>query len=85
MKIFHADDEPAFVERVRKLLEPHFEWVGSVGEGSAIVDAVIHLEPDIVLLDISMPGQSGLAAASELREALPRVKLIMVTVHGEDA
>jgi two-component system, NarL family, response regulator DesR len=63
-------------------LEPDIEVVAEVGRGDEIVDAVEHVQPDIALLDIEMPGGDGLAAAAELHRLTPRVRVIILTTFG---
>jgi DNA-binding NarL/FixJ family response regulator len=81
--ILLADDHPMIRDGLRKMLEPEFEVVGSVGDGRALVRAVIDLTPDLVLLDVGMPLLSGLDAAREIKKLAPRVKLIFLTVNCE--
>ncbi|MCF4138088.1 response regulator transcription factor [Streptomyces sp. Tue 6430] len=63
-------------------LEPDMEVVAQVGTGDAIVDAVLLHRPDIALLDIELPGMSGLDAAAELREQAPDCRVLILTTFG---
>ena len=83
IRVFHVDDHGTFSSRLRKVLEPHAEWVGSTEDGAAAMDLVAELSPEVVLLDISMPGKSGLELAREIRELLPEVKVIIVSMHAD--
>ncbi|MGV9555241.1 response regulator [Streptomyces sp. NPDC003401] len=63
-------------------LEPDIEVVAQVGTGDAIVDAVLLHRPDIALLDIELPGMSGLDAAAELRAQAPDCRVLILTTFG---
>jgi DNA-binding NarL/FixJ family response regulator len=68
---------------VAKLLEPHYEVVGCVEDGVALLKAADALKPDIVLLDIGMPFLNGLDAARELKKRMPHVKVIFLTMESD--
>lgn len=82
-RVLLADDHTFVLEGFKKLLEEHCELVGAVGDGRALVDAVVGLQPQVVILDISMPRLNGIEAAKKLKKLLPEVKLIFVTMHAE--
>jgi DNA-binding NarL/FixJ family response regulator len=82
-RVFLADDHTFVLEGFKKLLEEHCELVGAVEDGRALVDAVVGLQPQVVILDISMPRLNGIEAAKKLKKLLPEVKLIFVTMHTE--
>jgi len=63
-------------------LEPDLEVVGEVGSGDEVVPTATETQPDVALLDIEMPGLSGLDAAAALREALPSCKVLILTTFG---
>jgi two-component system, NarL family, response regulator DesR len=63
-------------------LEDDIEVVGQVADGTAIVPTVRELRPDVALLDIELPGRSGLDAAAELRTAVPGCKVLILTTFG---
>ncbi|MEN3306255.1 MAG: two-component system, NarL family, response regulator DesR, partial [Micromonosporaceae bacterium] len=63
-------------------LEPDIEVVAEVGTGTEVVPAALAAMPDIALLDIEMPGRSGLDAAAELRRALPSCRVLILTTFG---
>jgi DNA-binding NarL/FixJ family response regulator len=67
----------------KKLLEPQYEVVGTVGDGRALLKAASELKPDIVLVDIGMPLLNGLDAGRELKKLLPSVKLIYLTMNPD--
>jgi len=78
-----ADDHKILLEAFRKLLEPHFEVVAIVSDGHALLDVAPALKPDVILLDIAMPLLNGLEAARQLKNKLPAVKLIFLTMHED--
>ncbi|WP_205954887.1 LytR/AlgR family response regulator transcription factor [Pseudoxanthomonas winnipegensis] len=82
-----ADDEPLARERLRTLLaeQPGTEVVAEVGDGLAALQAVAELRPDLVLLDISMPGVDGLEAARHLAAFDPRPAVVFCTAYDAHA
>jgi DNA-binding NarL/FixJ family response regulator len=78
-----ADDHTMLVEAFRKLLEPHFEVVGSVADGRALLETAPQLKPDVIVVDIAMPLMNGLEAALRLKELMPAVKLIFLTMNED--
>ena len=80
-RILLADDHGPMIERVRALLQPRFDIVGDVVTGLDLVSEAGRLQPDIIVLDISMPGLTGIEAAHELRQARSGVILVFLTVH----
>lgn len=82
-RILIADDHPLVVESLRQLLEPTFSVVGTVGTGEELLAAAEALRPEVVLLDVNMPGMSGFAAARQLHLKLPHVKIVFLTMLAE--
>ena len=80
MRLLIADDEPPAIKRLEVLLTAlsQVTVVGSVSDGVQAVEAIERLRPDVVLLDIQMPGKSGMAVAADL-EPLTRPEIIFVT------
>jgi DNA-binding NarL/FixJ family response regulator len=76
-RILLADDSPAVLAGIRQLLVPEFEIVGSVSDGLALVSAAKTLRPDVMIVDVMMPGLSGLEAVKRLRK-LPRFNAIAI-------
>ncbi len=83
IRVLLADDHKIMLDRIARLLEPEFEVVGRVSDGQALLEAAARLEPDVLVLDISMPVLSGLQAAQELRKAGSHAKIVFLTVHEE--
>ena len=82
-RILLADDHTMISAGFQKLLEPHYEVVGSVADGRALLKAAAELNPDVVLLDVGMPLLNGLDAARALKKSMPRVKLIFLTMNTD--
>jgi DNA-binding NarL/FixJ family response regulator len=84
-RILIADDHTLVAEACRKLLEPDYEVVATVGDGRALVRAVVDLKPHLVIVDVAMPLLNGLDAGQQAKELLPSVKLIFLTMtHDAD-
>jgi DNA-binding NarL/FixJ family response regulator len=82
-RILLADDHAAMLGKIVRLLEGEFEIAGTVGNGLDLVEAASRLDPDVVVLDISMPGMDGIEAARRLKRAQCRAKLVFLTVHDD--
>ena len=82
-RLLLADDHPLVLESMKQLLEPEFSVVGTAQTGQQVLEEAEKLHPDIVLLDANMPGMSGFEAARRLKNLLPTVKIIFVTMLTE--
>jgi DNA-binding NarL/FixJ family response regulator len=71
------------LDGLRNLLERHYDLVGTVQDGHSVVNAARRLQPDLVLMDVAMPVLNGLQAGHRLREQLPSVKLLYVSMYGD--
>jgi DNA-binding NarL/FixJ family response regulator len=80
-RILLADDHTFVLEGFRRILEDHYELVGTTGDGQALLAAAKTTQPDIVILDISMPLLNGIAATAQLKKICPQAKVIIVTMH----
>lgn len=83
IRVLLADDHQAILARVRRELGEEFEIVGSAGNGQDAVDAVSSLDPDVLVIDISMPVLNGLDAALRLRATHCRAKVVFLTIHDD--
>jgi DNA-binding NarL/FixJ family response regulator len=83
IRILLADDHTMICDAFRKLLEPEYEVVGTVGDGRALLKAAEELKPDLVLLDVGMPLLNGLDAARQLKKQMPKLKLIFLTMNTD--
>ena len=84
IRVLIAEDQGMVREALATLigLEPDIEVVAQVARGDQVVAAARAAEPDVALLDIEMPGSSGLDAALELRSALPGCRVLILTTFG---
>jgi DNA-binding NarL/FixJ family response regulator len=83
LRVLLADDHEMLLERVRFILSKDFEVVGTVGNGREAVAEVRRLNPDVLVIDISMPILDGLQAASQLHSGSCRTKIVFLTVHED--
>ena len=79
-RVILADDHSMLLDALERLLEGKCEIVGTVTDGRELVREALRLKPDIVVADIFMPQLNGLEAGRSLREKLPGVKLIFLTI-----
>jgi DNA-binding NarL/FixJ family response regulator len=85
MRIVLADDHALFRDGVSSLLEAWgHQVVGSAADGRAAVDLVLRLLPDLVLMDVRMPGMSGVEATREVALARPEMPIVMLTVSEDE-
>ncbi|HYA08293.1 MAG TPA: response regulator transcription factor [Gaiellaceae bacterium] len=83
--ILIVDDHPLTREALSSLLSAHgFEVVGEAADGVGAIEAAGRLRPDLVLLDLSMPGMDGLQALPRLREAAPECEVVVLTASGTE-
>ncbi|MET0514371.1 MAG: response regulator transcription factor [Nitrospiraceae bacterium] len=82
-RVIIADDHALVAEGVTKLIEREVQLVGSVADGRALVQAVEKLNPDLALVDISLPLLNGLDACRQIKKTNPTVKVIILTMHLE--
>jgi DNA-binding NarL/FixJ family response regulator len=83
VRVFLVDDQSMIRAGLRSMIaaDPRFEIAGDSGDPRAAVEAIGRTQADVVLLDISMPGLSGIDAIALIREVHPRAKVIMLTHH----
>jgi len=84
IKLLLADDQALVRGALATLLglEPDMEVVAEVGRGDEVVSAARSSRPDVALLDVEMPGLDGIAATAALHEALPGIRVLIVTTFG---
>jgi len=80
-RLLIADDHRLFADACKTLLEPAFQVVEIVTDGRTLVRSAAELKPDVIILDISMPRLNGLDAGEQIKQKLPGVKLVYVTMN----
>ena len=83
IRVLLADDHEDFLRKLRGELDPEFEIVGTAQNGEAAINAIGRLDPDVLVIDISMPILDGLQAAARLRDTQCRTKIIFLTIHEQ--
>jgi DNA-binding NarL/FixJ family response regulator len=82
-RILIADDHTLVAELCKKLLETEFDVAGTVADGRALVHAARELKPDVIVVDVAMPILNGLDAGRQVKEMLPAVKLVFLTMNPD--
>jgi two-component system response regulator NreC len=87
VRVLIADDHALVRSGLRALLEaqPDIEVVGEAEDGVAVVEGCRKLEPDVVVMDLTMPGRGGVKATEDLRRECPRTKVVVLTMHDDEA
>jgi len=84
LRVLLADDHPLMLEATRKLLASSFDVVAAVGDGRQALDAARHLDPDVAVLDGTMPHLNGFQTAHALKQSGSRATIVMLTIHQSD-
>jgi len=82
-RVLLADDHQMVADALKGVLEPLCEVVGTVKDGRELLKAAEHLQPDLIVLDIAMPQLNGLDAGRMVKQALPKVKLVFLTMNED--
>ena len=82
-RVVLADDHTIILDALKNLLEPEFEVVGMFADGHALMEGAPDLNPNVIVLDIGMPTMNGLNAGQRLKQAMPLVKLIYLTMNHD--
>ena len=80
-RVILADDHKLILDALKNLLDPEFEVVGTFTDGLSLVKHAADLKPNVIVLDIGMPNMNGLNAGQRLKQLLPTVKLIYLTMN----
>lgn len=85
VRVLIADDQPPIRKAVRLILEedPRFEVCGEAADGAKAIEEAQRLNPDVVILNVSMPVLNGLAAAREINAALPELAIIILSSNAD--
>jgi two-component system, NarL family, response regulator NreC len=87
IRLVLADDHATIREALKLLLsvQPDLQVVGEAEDGQQAVDAAVALRPDVLLMDVSMPGMNGLQATAAVKQRAPSVKVLPLTRHAEES
>jgi DNA-binding NarL/FixJ family response regulator len=83
-KVLLADDHAEILRALTRLLRPACDVVGSVMDGDALYDAAARLVPDVVIIDLNMPGLNGLENCRRIKRAMPQTQIIIVTAANDE-
>ena len=85
-RVLLADDHQLFREGLANILngQPDFEVVGEAGDGLEVFVMARELQPDLILMDVGMPGCNGVEATQRIKEAMPDITIVMLTVRDEN-
>ena len=86
IRVFLCDDHTLFRQGIRKLLELEhdIEVVGEESNGQAMLENLKKTDPDVILMDIAMPGMNGVIATSKVKKILPQTRIIILTVYEDE-
>jgi DNA-binding NarL/FixJ family response regulator len=83
-RILIVDDHPLVREGIASLLQDSCNICGEAGNGQEAIAKVLDLKPDLVLLDLRMPGMGGTAAARQIKRLSPSTKIIFLSMHDSE-
>jgi two-component system response regulator NreC len=86
IRVLIVDDHALVRSGLRALLsaQPDMEVVGEVADGAAVLEPCRRLAPDVVLIDLTMPGRGGIAATEDIRHVCPNTQVLVVTMHEDE-
>lgn len=82
-RVLLADDYRPVADAVGEYVAEAFDLVGTVGDGTALLEATRSLHPDVIVADLSMPGTDGLTAMKQVRRLFPQTRVILLTNYGD--
>jgi CheY-like chemotaxis protein len=82
-RVLLADDYPDMVKAVSRLLAQDCDVVGSVADGSELLEAARRLQPDVIVLDLNLPNVDGLEACRQITQVYPEIRVILFTAMSD--
>jgi len=82
-RIILADDHTLVLDALKNLIEPEFDVVGTFSDGISLVEGAAELKPNVIVLDVGMPKMNGLNAGERLKQTMPLVKLVYLTMNQD--
>lgn len=85
-KIVIADDHQLFREGIKRIInmEKDLKVVGECGDGIQVIEMCNTLQPDVVLMDINMPVENGVASTERLKQIFPEIKVVILSIHDDE-
>jgi two-component system response regulator DegU len=85
IKIMIVDDHPLLRQGLKQILSlhPEFEIIGEAQHGDEVIETALSLHPDVILMDINLPGKNGIELTGELKEKIPEARVLVLTVDSE--
>ncbi len=85
IRVVIADDHHLFRQGLRNLLgkEPDINVVGEASDGQDAIDTVSRSRPDVVVMDVEMPGMNGIEATVRIRKSFPTIQVVMLSMHSD--
>ena len=86
VKVIIADDHALVREGLRRLLEldPNIDVLTEVGDGQGAINMVRKLRPDVVLMDVKMPGTNGIVATKVIKREMPSIRVVALTIYEDE-
>jgi len=87
IRVTSVDDHPLLIEGIAAIInsQPDMKVIAEAGDGAAAVQRALDVKPDVIVLDVSMPGMNGLLATRKLKELQPKSVIVTLTRHSDDA
>lgn len=82
-RVILADDHVLVAEALGQMIAPHFEVIATVTNGHTLLDVAASLKPDVIVADIGMPLLNGMEAARQVKEKMPAVKIVFLTMNDD--
>jgi DNA-binding NarL/FixJ family response regulator len=87
IRLLLVDDHPIVRKGTREMLEPYadFDVVGEASDGREGIQKTLELQPDVILMDVSMPGMNGIEATQAIKQQMSKVAVLVLTSYDDDA